>query len=91
MDGCGGQNVDNIVFVGETPMPGQYTVDVRLVDPGQARLPLKVRFGWRRGESGVRGVALTLARLTRRRSFRSSCDLSIRTLKGHVDGAHTSS
>jgi tRNA (guanosine-2'-O-)-methyltransferase len=68
MDGCGGQNVDNIVFVGETPMPGQYTVDVRLVDPGQARLPLKVRFGWRVGNR-VSGSALTLGAIDEKKEF----------------------
>ncbi len=48
-DGCQGQNVDNVVFVGEVPLAGQYTVEVRLIDPGRAILPLKVQFGWRVG------------------------------------------
>jgi hypothetical protein len=59
-DGCNGQNVDNVVFVGETPLPGQYTVTVRLVDPGKAPLPLKVHFGWRVGNR----VASTVIKLS---------------------------
>jgi tRNA (guanosine-2'-O-)-methyltransferase len=49
-DGCNGHNVDNVVFVGETPLPGLYSVTVKLVDPGKGHLPLKVRFGWRIGD-----------------------------------------
>jgi hypothetical protein len=48
-DGCHDINVDNIVLVKESPLAGQYTVDVRLVDSGHALLPLKVHFGWRVG------------------------------------------
>jgi len=59
-DGCGTQNVDNVVFAGETPLPGQYSVRVRLVDPGKAPLPLKVQFGWRVGNR----VASTVIRLS---------------------------
>jgi tRNA (guanosine-2'-O-)-methyltransferase len=48
-DGCGGQNVDNVILTSDVPLAGQYTVGVRLVDPGKASLPLKVHFGWRVG------------------------------------------
>jgi tRNA (guanosine-2'-O-)-methyltransferase len=48
-DGCGGQNVDNVVLVGERPLPGLYSVEVKLADTGGAMLPIKVRFGWRIG------------------------------------------
>jgi len=67
-DGCHGQNVDNIVFVGETPMPGQYTVDVRLVDPGKAPLPVKMHFGWRVGER-VSGSTFTLGAVDEKKEF----------------------
>jgi tRNA (guanosine-2'-O-)-methyltransferase len=59
-DGCNGQNVDNVVLAADTPMPGQYTVTVRLVDSGKAPLPLKVHFGWRVGNR----VASTIVKLS---------------------------
>ncbi len=67
-DGCNGQNVDNIVFVGETPLPGQYSVVVRLIDPGKAPLPLKVRFGWRVGNR-VASTVLRLSAVDDRKDF----------------------
>jgi hypothetical protein len=67
-DGCNGQNVDNVIFNGETPMPGQYTVDVRLVDPGKGRLPVKVRFGWRVGNR-VSGSAFALDAVDEKKEF----------------------
>jgi hypothetical protein len=67
-DGCNGQNVDNVIFNGVTPVPGQYTVDVRLVDPGKAHLPLKVRFGWRVG-SRVSGAAFVLHAVDEKKAF----------------------
>jgi tRNA (guanosine-2'-O-)-methyltransferase len=67
-DGCQGQNVDNVVFVGDVPLSGQYTVDVRLVDAGTARLPLKVQFGWRVG-GRVSGTALLLGAVDEKKEF----------------------
>jgi hypothetical protein len=46
---CHGQSLDNVVFVGEKPLPGQYTVTVKLVDTSSASLPVKAVFGWRVG------------------------------------------
>jgi tRNA (guanosine-2'-O-)-methyltransferase len=67
-DGCQGQNVDNVVFVGETPMPGQYTVIVKLVDAGRAILPLKVQFGWRVGNR-VAGNSFCLGAVDDKKQF----------------------
>ncbi len=67
-DGCQGRNVDNVVFDGESPMPGQYTVSVRLVDPGHAPLPLKVRFGWRVGNR-VASTTFKLAEIDEKKDF----------------------
>jgi tRNA (guanosine-2'-O-)-methyltransferase len=67
-DGCNGQNVDSVVFVGETPVPGQYTVDVKLLDPGKAHLPLKVHFGWRVGNR-VSGSDLMLGAVDDKKEF----------------------
>jgi tRNA (guanosine-2'-O-)-methyltransferase len=67
-DGCRGQSVDNIIFNGETPMPGQYTVSVRLVDPGKAPLPLKVHFGWRVGNR-VASTVIKLSAVDEKKDF----------------------
>jgi len=48
-DGCHGQNVENVYFEGNDPPKGHYTVEVKLVDPKGATLPLKVQFGWKVG------------------------------------------
>jgi tRNA (guanosine-2'-O-)-methyltransferase len=48
-DGCHGQNVDNVYFEGHDPPAGHYAVEVKLVDPKGATLPLKVQFGWKVG------------------------------------------
>jgi tRNA (guanosine-2'-O-)-methyltransferase len=52
-DGCHGMNVDNVSFVGERPISGQYTVTVKLTDTTSASLPVKARFGWRIGTRGA--------------------------------------
>jgi tRNA (guanosine-2'-O-)-methyltransferase len=48
-DGCHGQNVANVYFEGNDPPKGHYTVEVKLIDPKGAPLPLKVQFGWKVG------------------------------------------
>jgi len=48
-DGCHGQNVENVYFEGNDPPKGHYTVEVKLLDPKGATLPLKVQFGWKVG------------------------------------------
>ncbi len=67
-DGCNGHNVDNVVFVGETPLAGLYTVDVRLVDPGKAHLPVKAHFGWRIG-GRVSGADVLLGTVDDKKEF----------------------
>jgi len=67
-DGCHGQNVINVVLVADAPMPGQYSVTVRLVDPGKALLPLKVHFGWRVGDR-VSGTTILLGSLDEKKEF----------------------
>jgi tRNA (guanosine-2'-O-)-methyltransferase len=70
-DGCNGQNVENIIFTGdirEAPLPGQYTVDVRLVDAGKASLPVKVHFGWRVGNR-VAGTDVLLGAVDEKKEF----------------------
>ncbi len=67
-DGCNGQNVDSIVFVGEAPLPGQYSVTVKLIDAGKAALPLRVHFGWRVG-SRVSGTSFLLGALEDKKEF----------------------
>ena len=67
-EGCAGQNVVNIVSTVAMPLPGQYTVDVRLVDAGKALLPLKVHFGWRVG-SRVAGADVLLGAVDERKEF----------------------
>jgi tRNA (guanosine-2'-O-)-methyltransferase len=67
-DGCNGQNVDNVVLVADTPLAGQYSVDVRLLDAGKATLPLKVHFGWRVGDR-VSGTDLLLTAVDDKKMF----------------------
>jgi len=67
-DGCQGQNVDNVVLVADLPLPGQYTVVVKLVDAGRAPLPLKVHFGWRVGNR-VAGSDLLLGAVDDKKEF----------------------
>jgi tRNA (guanosine-2'-O-)-methyltransferase len=67
-DGCSGQNVDNVILVADAPMPGQYTVTIRLVDPGKGSLPVKAHFGWRVGDR-VSGTNLTLRSTDEKKDF----------------------
>jgi tRNA (guanosine-2'-O-)-methyltransferase len=48
-DGCHGQNVENVFFDGAEPPRGKYTVEVKLVDPHGAELPVKARLSARVG------------------------------------------
>ncbi len=48
-DGCHQQNVENVYFAGHEPMRGRYVVEVRLVDPRGAELPVKVHLSARVG------------------------------------------
>ena len=42
-NGCHGQNIENIFMEGLDVPRGKYTVEVRLVDPKSAQMPVKVR------------------------------------------------
>jgi hypothetical protein len=59
-DGCHGQNVVNAYFEGTDPPQGHYTVEVKLVDPHGANLPLKVQFAWKVGGRSS-GAELSIA------------------------------
>lgn len=48
-DGCHGQNVENVYFEGNEPPRGKYAVEVKLVDPHGAELPVKVHLSARVG------------------------------------------
>jgi tRNA (guanosine-2'-O-)-methyltransferase len=48
-DGCHQQNVENIYFDGAEPVRGRYVVEVKLVDPRGAELPVKVHLSARVG------------------------------------------
>jgi hypothetical protein len=48
-DGCHQQNAENVFFDGNEPMRGRYVVEVRLVDPHAAELPVKVHLSARIG------------------------------------------
>jgi tRNA (guanosine-2'-O-)-methyltransferase len=48
-DKCNGQNVENISFEGTEAPPGRYAVEITLVEPHGATLPVRVRFGARLG------------------------------------------
>lgn len=48
-DGCHQQNAENIYFDGVEPLRGRYLVEVKLVDPRGAELPVKVHFSARVG------------------------------------------
>ena len=59
-DGCHGQNTENVFFEGPEPPKGRYTVEVKLVDPRGAELPVKVHLSARVG-SRTYAMDLTLA------------------------------
>jgi len=48
-DGCHQQNVENVYFDGTEPVRGRYVVEVKLVDPRNAELPVKVHLSARVG------------------------------------------
>lgn len=48
-DGCHEQNVENVYFDGVEPIRGRYVVEVRLVEPRGASLPVKVHLSARVG------------------------------------------
>ncbi|MBX3210987.1 MAG: hypothetical protein KF850_03055 [Labilithrix sp.] len=48
-DGCHQQNTENVYFDGAEPLRGRYVVEVRLVDPRNAELPVKVHLSARVG------------------------------------------
>jgi len=48
-DGCHQQNAENVYFDGTEPVRGRYIVEVRLVDPRNAELPVKVHLSARVG------------------------------------------
>ncbi len=57
-DGCHAQNVENVYFDGGEPRRGTYRVEVKLVDPRGAELPVKVHLSARVGR---RTFAMDLA------------------------------
>ncbi len=57
-EGCHGQNVENVFFEGNEPPRGKYVVEVKLVDPKGADLPVKVHLSAR---VGSRTYAMDLA------------------------------
>jgi tRNA (guanosine-2'-O-)-methyltransferase len=57
-EGCHGQNVENVFFEGNEPPRGKYIVEVKLVDPKGADLPVKVHLSAR---VGSRTYAMDLA------------------------------
>lgn len=48
-DGCHQQNIENVYFEGTEPVPGRYVVEVTLVNPRNAELPVKVHLSARVG------------------------------------------
>ncbi|MBX3264432.1 MAG: hypothetical protein KF782_32470 [Labilithrix sp.] len=48
-DGCHQQNTENVYFDGAEPVRGRYVVEVKLVDPRNAELPVKVHLSARVG------------------------------------------
>ncbi|MDB4942367.1 MAG: hypothetical protein JWP97_1901 [Labilithrix sp.] len=48
-DGCHGQNVENVFFDGSEPPRGRYSVEVKLVDPHGAELPVRAHLSARVG------------------------------------------
>lgn len=48
-DGCHQQNAENVYFDGTEPLHGKYIVEVKLVDPRGAELPVKVHLSARVG------------------------------------------
>jgi hypothetical protein len=48
-DGCHQQNAENVYFDGAEPLRGRYLVEVKLVDPRGAELPVKVHLSARVG------------------------------------------
>ena len=59
-DGCHGQNVENVFFEGNEPPRGKYIVEVKLVDPHGAELPVRAHLSARVGNRTF-AMDLTLA------------------------------
>ena len=59
-DGCHGQNVENVFFDGNEPPKGRYLVEVKLVDPHGAELPVRAHLSARVGNRTY-AMDLTLA------------------------------
>ena len=67
-EGCNGQNIENVFYEGSDPPKGHYTVEIKLTDPHEAPLPIRVRFGARVG-SRVFGADLELSHADERKMF----------------------
>ena len=67
-EGCNGQNIENIFFDGADPPRGHYGVEIKLTDPHDAAVPIRVRFGARIG-SHVFSAEVELARADDRKVF----------------------
>ncbi|MGO8992984.1 MAG: MopE-related protein [Polyangiaceae bacterium] len=50
-ESCGGQNTENVFLEGLEPKRGHYKVEIRLVDPHDAKPPIVVHFSARVGRS----------------------------------------
>ena len=59
-DGCHGQNMENVFFEGNEPPRGKYTVEVKLVDPHGAELPVRAHLSARVGNRTF-GMDLVMA------------------------------
>jgi tRNA (guanosine-2'-O-)-methyltransferase len=59
-DGCHGQNMENVFFEGNEPPRGKYVVEVKLVDPHGAELPVRAHLSARVGNRTF-AMDLTLA------------------------------
>lgn len=69
-DGCHGQNMENVFFEGNEPPRGKYLVEVRLVDPHGAELPVRAHLSARVGNrTFAMDLALTPGGVTEKQSF----------------------
>ena len=59
-EGCHGQNMENVFFEGNEPPRGKYIVEVKLVDPHGAELPVRAHLSARVGNRTF-AMDLTLA------------------------------
>lgn len=69
-DGCHGQNVENVFFEGNEPPRGRYSVEVKLVDPRGAELPVRAHLSARIGNrTYATDLALSPGSTTEKQGF----------------------